>query len=129
MSKSDTISRKQAIEAMGKAQWARDRLAELPDVEITLADVEAYLKPRNCSWIANEYYADLIRAADAPLYQKETVVTFRMMRSVCEHFSVSYDFYKDKHEDACHHKANIPKGDSWGVCSCETCPVLRGKKG
>lgn len=55
-------------------------------------------------------------------------ISFDLLRLACKHFGVSYDSYADKIEFACHHIENIPQGDSWGICSRENCPFLKGEE-
>ena len=50
---------------------------------------------------------------------------FNNVQKICKYYTFSYDWYRDKHEDACHYKWNIPDGDSWGQCNEDNCPFCK----
>lgn len=59
---------------------------------------------------------------------KKVEIDLSLLRLICKHFTVSYDSYTDRIEPACHHDGNKPNGDSWGICSIESCPYLRAEE-
>ena len=80
-----------------------------------------YSKKDFCQWLD-----------DAPTIEPEqTMISdyFKTMQKCCKYYTYSCDWYAgQKMVDACHHRANIPSGDSWGECSEAHCPFLRKEK-
>ena len=52
-----------------------------------------------------------------------SLVSFDEMKEVCRHGCISYDENRIGNW-ACHHNKNRPSGESWGICSPESCPVI-----
>lgn len=50
-------------------------------------------------------------------------MVFKIVQTVCKYYTLSFN-EDHQPEDACHYRYNIPKGDSWGVCSKKNCPYL-----
>lgn len=54
-----------------------------------------------------------------------TIYTFKDMRESCQHYNPDDHAVGHQHVPVCEHPENKAKGEAWGYCDENVCPIVR----